>query len=115
MVHKFCISIEIILDCTIQNLRLWSPYPLYDRKTFSPSNEVWTEKIDAATKEITWEPNVAPTWRSSSKSFTKYLEVLVSSVLCSGISVFIIMSIYNSILIILYLSVLLFFIRLERT
>ena len=64
------ISIANIIDCTIQNLRLWSPYPAYDKKTFSPSNDLWTEKIDAATKEITWEPNVEP----SSKSFIKYVD-----------------------------------------
>ena len=62
------ISIANIIDCTIQNLRLWSPYPAYDKKTFSPYNDVWTEKNDAATKEITWEPNV----ELSSKSFIKY-------------------------------------------
>ena len=62
------ISIANIIDCTIQNLRLWSPYPAYDKKTFSPSNDLWTEKNDAATKEITWEPNV----EHSSKSFIKY-------------------------------------------
>ena len=68
------ISIANIIDCTIQNLRLWKPYPAYDKKTFSPSNELWTEKKDPATKEISWEPNVEPTWESSSKSFIKYEE-----------------------------------------
>ena len=51
------ISISNIIDCTIQNLRLWSPFPAYDKKAFSPSNELWIEKIDPATKEVTWEPN----------------------------------------------------------
>ena len=64
------ISIANIIDCTIQNLRLWKPYPSFDKETFSPSNEVWTEKNDPATKEITWEPNV----ESSSKSFIKYVD-----------------------------------------
>ena len=62
------ILIANIIDCTIQNLRLWKPYPAYDKIFFDPSNELWAEKIDPATKEITWEPNVEP----SSKSFIKY-------------------------------------------
>ena len=62
------ISIANIIDCTIQNLRLWSPYAAFDKKTFSPSNELWTENTKETTNEITWEPNVEP----SSKSFIKY-------------------------------------------
>ena len=64
------ISIANIIDCTIQNLRLWKPYPSFDKETFRPSNEVWTEKNDPATKEITWEPNLEP----SSKSFIKHVD-----------------------------------------
>ena len=66
------VSISNIIDCTIQNLRLWSPFPAYDKKAFSPSNELWIEKIDPATKEVTWEPNLEP----SSKSFIKHVKAV---------------------------------------